>query len=248
MTNAADRLCIIPARAGSKGLPHKNVRPFCGRPLLSHSVGHALDCGLFGAIAVTSDSDRYLKIAQEAGATHLIKRPAELASDTVGSIEVLLHALDWIEAETGATFDTVCLLQPTSPLREPDHIAAVVEKLETGDLDSVVAVMAAKASPYFTLVEPDPGGRTVSLSKSTTRAVERRQDIPTVYQITGSVYAWTARALRTQRSSLCDRTGIVEMPRLNSIDIDDADDWAFAELAAELLATRRHNAEMIANT
>lgn len=248
LTSVPNRICIIPARAGSKGLPHKNIRPFRGLPLLAHSVRHALDSRLFKTIVVTSDSNRYLQIAQEAGATHLIQRPAELASDTAGSMEVLLHALDWAETETRATFETVCLLQPTSPLREPEHIAAVVEKLETSDLDSVIAVMAAKASPYFTLVELDPGGQTVSLSKPSTREIDHRQDAPVVYQITGSVYAWGARALRAQRGVLCNRTGIVEIPRLNSIDIDDADDWAFAELAADLLEARRYPTELATKT
>ena len=238
-SDASARLCVIPVRAGSKGLAHKNIRPFLGRPLLAHSVAQARDSGCFegglSSIAVSSESPEYLAKADEAGANDLVERPAALASDTAGSIDVLLHALEICEARAGHRFDTICLLQATSPLRRGEDIARAVETLETCGFDSVLGVSASKGSPYATLLEPE--GDCYALSKPPDQAVTRRQDLPPVFQINGALYVWRRAALVQHRASLCPRTGIHLMSALRSIDIDDAVDWAFAELAADLLAT-----------
>lgn len=238
MADTRSRLCVIPVRAGSKGLPHKNIRPFLGRPLLAHSVEQAKASGCFDGpfdcIAVSSDSPEYLDKAIAAGATQRVKRPATLASDTAGSIDVLLHALEVCEAQVGQPFDTVCLLQATSPLRRAQDIARAIETLETEGFDSVLGVSQAKGSPYATLLEPAQNG--YALSKQPDQAVTRRQDLPPVFQINGALYVWDRTALAQHRASLCPRTGIHQMSALRSIDIDDATDWAFAELAADLLA------------
>jgi CMP-N-acetylneuraminic acid synthetase len=239
MADTRARLCVIPVRAGSKGLTHKNIRPFLGRPLLAHSVEQAKDSGCFDGpfdcIAVSSDSPDYLDKATAAGATDRVERPAALASDTAGSIEVLLHALEICEARVGRPFDTVCLLQATSPLRRAQDIADAIATLETDGFDSVLGVMRAKGSPYATLLEPTPDG-SHALSKQPDRAVTRRQDLPPVFQINGAVYVWQRAALMQHCAALCPHTGIHRMSALRSIDIDDAVDWAFAELAASLLA------------
>lgn len=227
---------MVPARAGSKGLAHKNVRPFLGKPLIAHSLGQARDAGVFDVVAASSDSAEYLEIARAAGADRLVARPAELATDTAGSMEVLRHAVAEVEADRGRRFDTVCLLQATSPLRTGAQIAAAVAQLEAGSLDSVVSVAPSKDSPYFNLVEPGPDGERVSISKPLPAAVLRRQDAPPVYRLNGSIYVWRRGALDAQRGALCDRTGIYVMPPLYSVDIDTAEDWAFAELAARLIA------------
>lgn len=238
MAEARLRLCVIPVRAGSKGLPHKNIRPFLGRPLLAHSIEQARDSGCFdgplNCIAVSSDSSEYLDKATAAGATDRVERPAALASDTASSIDVLLHALEVCEARIGQPFDTVCLLQATSPLRRAQDISQAIETLETGAFDSVLGVSRAKGSPYATLLEPVANG--YGLSKQPEHAVTRRQDLPPVFQINGAIYVWDRTALAQHRAALCPRTGIHQMSALRSIDIDDATDWAFAELAADLLA------------
>jgi CMP-N,N'-diacetyllegionaminic acid synthase len=232
----ANRVCIIPARAGSKGLPNKNILPFRGLPLLAHSVKQALGSGLFSEVAVSSDSDEYLEIARAAGATFYIKRPDELASDQAGTIDVLLHGVLACEKARNQGFDSVTLLQATSPLRQSQHIREAVAKLEDGQFDSVVSVTAAKNSPYFNLLEYDADHRTYGLSKKLGMAVTRRQDAPAVYQLNGSIYVWSRAALFTQKASLCKKTEIYLMSNLHSVDIDTSDDWAFAELAAELIA------------
>ena len=186
-------------------------------------------------IALSSDSDEYLKIAEEAGADVMIKRPDELASDTAGSMDVILHALDVCETQVGAPFDTVCLLQVTSPLRAPHHIPEAIEKLETGAKDSVLSVAAAKNSPYFNMLEQDIQGQTYRLSKPLPAEVTRRQDAPSVFQLNVLIYVWNRDALLSQKTALCQNTDVYEMSALHSVVIDTQEDWAFAELAASLL-------------
>lgn len=229
------QLCVIPARAGSKGLKDKNIRNFRGRPLLAHSVRHACEAGVFDEVAVSSDSEAYLAIAADAGASLLIRRPPALASDTAGSIDVLLHALQTAEVERGCTYNVVCLLQPTSPVREPQDIKTAIAMLDGDGLDCVVSVSPSKASPYFNLLERDPKTGRVSLSKTLPADVSRRQDAPEVFLLNGSIYVWTRAALTCRRTIYCDRTGLYPMPALRSVDIDTEEDWELAEMAHDLL-------------
>ncbi len=231
----SDKLCIIPVRSGSKGVPHKNIRDFRGKPLLAHSVQHAVSAGVFADVAVSSDSDAYLEIARASGATRCIKRPEDLASDTAGSLDVVMHALATCEEASGLQYSTVVLLQATSPLRQAHHIADAVARLETQQLDSVLSVTKTKNSPYFNLLEFDAGCGTYTLCKSSGDGVKRRQDTPEVFQLNGSIYVWSRNALITQQSVLCTKTDVYVMPSLYAVDIDTEDDWRFAELAFDLL-------------
>lgn len=233
-TNATEALCVVPLRSGSKGLPHKNIRPFLGRPLLAHSVGHAVQSGRFADIAVSSDSETYLAAGTEAGATLSIRRPDALASDTAGSMDVLFHAIAEAEVRTGRKYSVICLLQATSPLRLSSDVSGAIDLLLDGGYDTVVGVQPAKGSPYFTLVEEDASGR-VALSKPLPQGVTRRQDAPDVWQINGAVYAWNRNALFEQRSVLCRKTGLWRMPMLRSLDIDTEDDWKLAECAGRIM-------------
>ncbi|AEI96309.1 acylneuraminate cytidylyltransferase family protein [Roseobacter litoralis] len=234
-----ERLCVIPVRAGSKGLPDKNIREFRGKPLVAHSVQQAIAANIFAEVAVSSDSDAYLEIARQAGATRCLKRPAELASDTAGSIEVVAHALVACEEAAQRRYGSITLLQATSPLREGRHIRESVAQLEEYGFDSVLSVTPAKNSPYFNMLEFDHHSATYVLSKPLDAGVLRRQDAPEVFQLNGSIYVWSRSAFLSQGKSICDRTGIYVMPPLNSVDIDTQDDWAFAELAAKLLDERK---------
>jgi CMP-N,N'-diacetyllegionaminic acid synthase len=226
------KMCVVAARAGSKGLPDKNIKMFAGKPLLAHTVEQAREAGIFDIIAVTSDSDRYLGIGREAGANLLIDRPAELATDTISKPPVLRHALAMAEAEAGQQMEMLFDLQPTSPLRMPGDIPGAARTLgERPDLHNVVSVSHAKASPYYTLVEETADGR-VELSKPRDGRYGRRQDLPSCYELNGSIYAWRRQPILDEMPALTDKTGFWLMADECNFDIDTPLDFAIAGFVA----------------
>ncbi len=225
------KMCVVAARAGSKGLPDKNIKSFAAKPLLAHSIDQAKMSGIFDIIAVTSDSQLYLDIGREAGANLLITRPDELATDFAGKPPVLRHALLEGEREFGGEIEVLVDLQPTSPLRAPSDITGAVNKLLANpELNNVVSVGPAKASPYYTLVEGLPDGR-IQLSKPEARFV-RRQDLPDCYQLNGSVYAWRRQAVLDAMPALTDKTSFWLMDEACNVDIDTPLDFAIAAFVA----------------
>jgi len=164
------RLCTICARGGSKGVAGKNVRQMLGKPLIVYSIEQARASGLFGAVAVSSDSDEILEIAARWNVDFAVRRPPELASDTAAKLPAIRHCVAEVERLTGASFETLVDLDATSPLRIPEDVRATVELLETRDADNVITVAPARRSPYFNLVELRADG-TAQLSKPPSRAV-----------------------------------------------------------------------------
>ena len=226
------KMCVVAARAGSKGLPDKNIKAFAGKPLLAHSVEQAIASGVFDIIAVSSDSQRYLDVGREAGANLLITRPDELATDFISKPPVLRHALLVAEAEADREIETFFDLQPTSPLRTPDDILGADRRLEESpELFNVVSVSRAKASPYYTLVEEAPDGRIV-LSKPEGGRYGRRQDLPKCYELNGSIYAWRRQPIMDEMPSLTDKSGFWLMPDECNFDIDTPLDFAIAAFVA----------------
>ncbi|CAA7621670.1 cytidylyltransferase domain-containing protein [Magnetospirillum sp. UT-4] len=222
------RLATVCARAGSKGAPDKNIRVVGGKPLLAHAVGCALASGLFDAVAVSSDSEAYLEIGRQAGAGHLIRRPAEFATDTAGKIPAIRHCMLEVEAATGGPFDIVVDLDVTTPLRAPDDIAGAVALLERERPLTVLSANEARKSPYFNLVEVDGRGR-AALSKPTGTAIKARQAAPRVWELNGAVYVWWRHALMDHEMGLTPDTLIHEMPAERGWDIDSELDFAFVE-------------------
>jgi N-acylneuraminate cytidylyltransferase len=218
-------LYIIPARKGSKGLPGKNIRVLAGKPLVQHSIEFALSLTDAADVCVTSDDDAVLDIAAQCGIPQPLRRPDALASDTAGSREVILHALDTY-AERGAHYDAVVLLQPTSPIRRKSDAEAMLS-LFTDAVDLVVSVREAHDNPYFNLFEEDAQGM-LHLSKPS--QFTRRQDCPKVYAYNGSVYIIRAERLREQPLSAFTRIRKFVMSAECSIDIDGEMDWRMAEM------------------
>lgn len=226
------KMCVVAARAGSKGLPDKNIKPFAGRPLLAHTVEQAVQSRIFDVIAISSDSDRYLDVAREAGANFIIKRPDELATDFISKPPVLRHALSAVENEAGCEIEMFFDLQPTSPLRTANDIPGAAAKLrENPHLLNVVSVVRAKASPYYTLVEETPDGL-IELSKPGAK-FGRRQDLPNCYELNGSIYAWRRQPILDELPALTNRTGFWLMTDECGFDIDTPLDFAVAAFVAQ---------------
>jgi CMP-N,N'-diacetyllegionaminic acid synthase len=230
------RVCTITVRGGSKGVPGKNWRELAGLPLFAHSVRHAVESGLFDRIAVTSDAPEVLSTAASFGATDVVERPAELASDTAGKVPAIVHAVLEVERVIGTTFDVVVDLDATSPLRDVADVIGAVRLFETGGIDSVITGAEAHRNPYFNLVELDAATGTVHLSK-TVDGLLRRQDVPPAYDMNASVYVWRRDALVAEPKVFFPTTRLYEMPPERSRDIDSELDFEIVDW----LMTRRGN-------
>lgn len=218
-------IATICARGGSKGLPGKNIRTFAGRPLIAHTIAHALDCPQIDAVYVSTDNADIADIARVAGAEVPYMRPAELATDEVGKLPVIEHLVSHLESE-GELIRHVVDLQPTSPLRESADITAALAAHPGAQL--VVSVREAADNPYFNLVEQGADGL-VRLSKGDGSA--RRQDVPRVFALNGSIYVWHRAALAHAALHGLWSVAVAPyvMPQWKSVDIDSLEDFEYAQ-------------------
>jgi N-acylneuraminate cytidylyltransferase len=221
-------LIIIPARGGSKGVPRKNIKNLNGKPLIQYTIAAALEIFDAKNICVTTDDLEIRKAAEETGIVVPFLRPKELATDTAGSYEVLLHAIDFYEKQ-GYIADVIVLLQPTSPFRTKRHIEEAL-KLYDNHIDMVVSVKETKSNPYYVLYEENENG---FLRKSKESNFTRRQDCPKVWEYNGAVYIINTASLKKQGINAFDKIIKYEMDEFSSHDIDTLFDWKLAELMME---------------
>ena len=226
-------LAIIPARSGSKGLVDKNIRLLDGKPLLAYSIRAALDSGMFDTVMVSTDSEKYAEIARERGAEVPFLRSAETSSDKASSWDTVAEVLDNYE-KLGRTFDTLMLLQPTSPLRKAQSIRDAYSEMEEKDANSIVSLCEVDHSPLQTNTLPED----LSLSEFVTGFAKgkRRQDLDTYYRFNGAVYLTKVPFFREYRDIFKDRCYALVMDKREYVDIDDEVDFIIAE---ELV---KHNA------
>lgn len=209
-------LIIIPARGGSKGIPKKNIVPLNGRPLIDYSIKAALEIAPKERIVLSTDSEEIAAVARRCGLDVEYMRPAELATDTAGSREVILDVMDWAERQ-GMDYDAVVLLQPTSPLRIADDIAGAMGLYHDG-VDMVVSVAEARSNPYYNCFETDDAGY-LHVSKGD-GLYTRRQDVPHAYEYNGAVYVINQVSIRKMPMGAFPRRIPYVMPSDRSIDID----------------------------
>lgn len=227
------RICTICARGGSKGVKNKNIRELLGKPLIAHSVLQAKKSGLFDVIAISSDSEDILSIAKEYGADYLIKRPAELATDTAAKLPVMQHCVREVEKLSGLTFNTIMDIDATSPLRTVEDIHQCVKLLENSQHGTnIITAAPARRSPYFNLVEEKEDGYVV-LSKPLPNLIVRRQDAPKSYDMNASIYVWKRASFFQANSVFTDHTLLYIMPEERSQDIDSELDFEIVKLLAE---------------
>ena len=218
-------IATICARSGSKGLPGKNTRLFAGKPLIVHSIEHALACPAIDAVVVSTDDVVIADIARAAGATVPYLRPAELASDTAAKLPVIEHLVRQLE-QGGQRIARIVDLQPTSPLRDAQDITQALGACP--GIPLTVSVREAQDNPYFNILERDVDGR-LALCKG--QGSTRRQDSPAVYALNGSIYVWQRAALAQAavEGLWSVALDVYLMPHWKSVDIDDLDDFEYAE-------------------
>jgi len=218
-------IAIITARSGSKGLKDKNIKVMNGKPLLAYSIDAAKVSGLFDEIMVSTDSQKYADIAVEYGASVPFLRSAKNSSDNASSWDTVLEVI-YKYREMGREFDTVCLLQPTSPLRTGEDIVGAYKVFQEKNVNAVTSVCEVDHSPLWTM--------TLDADRMLTDFRNRHTDAPrqkldTYYRINGAVYI---RQIEYNVNNVVlkdDRECAYIMDKRKSVDIDDALDFAIGE-------------------
>lgn len=226
-------LAVIPARGGSKGLPGKNVRPLLDRPLIGHSIALAALCPEIDRAIVSTDSEEIAEVARSLGGDVPFLRPAELAQDRTPMMPVLQHALREIEAQEGRQYRGLLLLDPTSPCRLPEEVAAAASRAEREDVvDGVIAVSRPEFSPFWHCMVPE--GDLIKPLFDEAASHARRQELPPVFRINGLLYLWRRDFLLglsgVGSGWLAGRLAPLEVPEVRAITIDNADEFSRAEL------------------
>ena len=222
-------LAVIPARGGSKRIPHKNVRPLAGQPLIVYSIRAALDSGLFSDVVVSTDSETIAAIARGAGAQVPFLRTAQLADDHTPVSMATWDALRRLDPD-GDRYDAVAQLMPNCPMRTAADVAASYEAFRLAGADAQISVCRyGWLNPWWAM-RLDEGGVLAPMFED--RLVERSQDQPELVCPTGAVWWARAAVLSDQRTfHVSGRTGWL-LPWERALDIDTLDDWRLAEVLA----------------
>ncbi|ORX24521.1 CMP-N-acetlyneuraminic acid synthetase [Thermoanaerobacterium sp. PSU-2] len=219
-------LAIIPARGGSKGVKRKNVRPLLNRPLIAYTIEAALQANFLDKIIVSTEDPEIASISKEFGAEIPFMRPVELASDDAKAIDVIFHAMNWLE-KNHAVYDLVMLLQPTSPLRKAYDIKNAIDILYEKKARAVVSVCEAEHSPLWMNVLNEDLCMKDFLRKDVLN--KNRQEISKYYRINGAIYVSDWNYLIQNKGFFGEKTYAYIMPNERSIDIDTELDLKFAE-------------------
>lgn len=215
-------LALIPARGGSKGIPRKNIRLIAGKPLIAWTIEAARAAAGIDAVVVSTEDAEIAAVAREWGAEVPFMRPTALSADETPGIDPVLHAIDMLPG-----YDSVLLLQATSPMRGSSDIEGILALAEASGAPSVVSVCEPEDHPGW-MYRLDDAARLEPLLP--VPAAVRRQDLPPVYALNGAMYFARTDWLIATRSFLADDTRGYPMPADRSVDIDTPLDWRVAEM------------------
>lgn len=219
-------LSIIPARGGSKGIPHKNIMPILDKPLIAYSIEESQKSKYIDCTLVSTDDHEIKKVSLNYGASVPFLRPEELSSDSAKSIDVVLHGVEYFNIQ-GEKFDYVVLLQPTSPLRKAKDIDEAIELLLKKEGKSLVSVCESEDNPV--LMRTIENEKLVPIVKFGGSDL-RRQLLPKVYTFNGALYINQVDMLFREKTFVNEETIPFIMDRYKSIDIDDILDAKLVEV------------------
>ena len=220
-----DILALIPARGGSKGIPRKNIRPFCGKPLIAYSIDAAKGSRV-SRIVVSTDDEEIASVARQYGAEVPVLRPADMASDKAPVMDAIFHMLDHLRDTEKYEPTHVLLLQTTSPLREASDITSAIELLQKRDADAVIS-MTRTENGLFTKNADD----VVETLYDGYKAGSNRQVLTPTYKLDGCmIYLIKTDVLRKTRSFLGGKVVGYEIERWRSLDLDEPQDFVLGEL------------------
>ncbi len=221
-------LAIIPARGGSKGIPGKNIKLLGGKPLLEYTVDSARESRLLSRVILSSDDEAIISLAKSIGLEVPFVRPAHLATDLSGSLELVQHALTFFK-DNGALFDAVCLLQPTTPFREKGSIDAAIQRFIDKEVDSLVSVreVPAEFNPHWVFEADETGCLHIATGEK--EIIKRRQELPVAYFRDGSIYLTKTEVILKQESLYGDTIGYIISKNKQFVNLDTPEDWERAE-------------------
>lgn len=223
-------VAVIPARGGSKRIPRKNVREFCGKPMIRWSIEAALASGCFSHVVVSTDDDEVATEAERAGAEVPFRRPPALSDDHTATLPVIAHALDWL-ADQGIAPEYACCIYATAPFIEPRDLLAARERLKTTRANYVFTATHYDFPPARAL-QQDPDGHAVPVFPE--YIGHRSQDLPEMFHDAGQFYWGTVAAFRRQEPIFGSGSFAYLLPRTRVQDIDTREDWEHAEILFRL--------------
>lgn len=228
-----DAVAIIPARGGSKRIPKKNIKEFHGKPLIAYSIEVALASNLFEKVIVSTDDETIAKVAKQYGAEVPFVRPAELSDDFTGTVDVVNHAVNYLES-CGESYEYICTIYATAPFLQKEYLMEGYEKLKNSD---AVNAFSATSMPF-------PIQRTFKLDENRRckmftpeHYMSRSQDLEEAYQDAGQFY-WTSRSRQKNTKNqivFSDISIPIILPRHLVQDIDTPEDWTRAEYMFQAL-------------
>ncbi|HEY6331992.1 MAG TPA: acylneuraminate cytidylyltransferase family protein [Blastocatellia bacterium] len=221
-------LALITARGGSKGIPSKNIAPVAGKPLIYWTIAAAESATRLDRTVVTTDSEDIAAVARDLGAEVPFIRPAELATDVASSVDVILHAVRWLDRNEDYRPDFVMCLQPTSPLRLASDIDGAIALALNRKAESVVGVTPVSHHPYWTYRIGSDGSVTDFVHAD--REYGRRQDLPPAYASNGAIYLTAFKPLIESSTLAGNNTYGYVMPPERSLDVDTPWDLYLADL------------------
>lgn len=226
-------IAIIPARGGSKRIPRKNIKEFCGKPMIAYAINAAKASGLFDHIVVSTDDEEIAKIAKALGAETPFERPTELANDFTATVPVIAHAIE-VCRNLGWTFDYVCCIYPSVPFIQIDDLRGAFASLTSSDADYSFPVTEYPSAIQRAL-------KLLSNGKMQPFYPEfqliRTQDLESAYYDAGQFYWGKVDAWLTNPKVHSSSLGYT-IPNWRVVDIDTSDDWVRAEMLAPAIMGR----------
>ena len=231
------KLAVIPARGGSKRIPRKNIKSFCGRPMLAWSIDAAINAGCFDKIVVSTDDEEIAQVAISCGAEVPFLRPNELSGDFVATIPVVSHAIEWFRSR-GEWPVAVCCIYATAPFMRAEDLLRGLQGFETTGADYAFSVTSYEF-PVQRAIRIAKSGRVEMLFSDHFNT--RSQDLEETYHDAAQFYWGKAQAWLTGKVIVSDAAVPVILPRHRVQDIDSPEDWERAEWMFKSMALARKN-------
>jgi len=223
-------IAIITARGGSKRIPHKNRKEFCGKPIIVYSIEAAKQAGIFDTVMVSTDDNKIAEIAKNAGAEVPFMRSAETSNDYATTADVLMEVLEKYK-ERGIRYENVCCIYPTAPFVTGDKLRRAMDMLVKEKKDSVMPVVPFSFPPLRGMVIND--GKLEY--KWQEYALKRSQDLEEIYHDCGQFYVFRVKSFEKEKKLVTDNTTGMIISELEVQDIDNETDWELAEMKYRLL-------------